>query len=81
MFAPPVDDVHPIVTPFAVASAGGRVLVGGYPAVACYSGHLFAAEVRDGATGDLLDELPPWPGSIADDLTTIAYGAEVWCAR
>jgi hypothetical protein len=81
VFAPPVDDVQPSAGPLAVSTGARRVLVGAYQNASCYAGHEFSVEVRDGATGDLLDQLPPRVRSSGGDLTRIAYDSQIWCAR
>jgi hypothetical protein len=82
-------DVRPLELPYAVTAGGARVLTGALPAnLACYAGPGFTLRVQDGASGAVLDELPPWPtlfpadpSGIDEDATRIAYGTQLWCAR
>ena len=44
-------------------------------------GPQFELLLREVATGDLLDMLPPGPVVADGELRTLAYGAQLWCAR
>jgi len=67
----------------AVTAGGARLLLGAGPSNgACYSGPALTAQLIDGATGEILDELPPSPRTLDDEVIRIVYGSgEVWCAR
>jgi hypothetical protein len=73
---------NPGEAPYAVTGGGARVVTGALPSnLACYAGPGFPVRVQDGATGEVLDELPPGPTSFDDGATRVAYGAQLWCAR
>jgi hypothetical protein len=82
-FGPRADEPGPpLETPYAVTPGGARVLSGAFPSnLSCYAGPGFALRVQDGATGEVLDLLPPAPSSLDGAATRIAYGTQVWCAR
>jgi hypothetical protein len=68
---------------FAVAISPGatRVLTGAAPAGSCYFGPQFPIEVHDVATNTVVDMLPPAPAAADGAVRTVAYGAQLWCAR
>ena len=41
----------------------------------------FEILVQDLETGAPIDALPPPPAAVDDQADTIAYGAQLWCAR
>jgi WD40 repeat protein len=67
----------------AVTAGGARLLLGARPSNgACYSGPGLTVQMIDGQTGAILDELPPDPRALDDEVTRLVYGSgEVWCAR
>jgi WD40 repeat protein len=67
--------------PVAIASGGARLLTGVSPERSCYGGPQLESVLRQVATGDVLDLLPPGPVVADGDLRTLAYGAQLWCAR
>lgn len=68
---------------FAVAISPGaqRVLTGAQPANSCYNGPGFPIWVHEVGGGGVVDMLPPAPAAADGALRTIAYGAQLWCAR
>jgi WD40 repeat protein len=67
--------------PVAVTPGGGRVLTGAVPAGSCYFGPAFPTELHDVGTNTVVDTLPPGPSAVDGAVRTIAYGAQLWCAR
>ena len=67
--------------PIAIASGGARLLTGASPERSCYGGPQLELLLRQVATGELLDLLPPGPVVADGELRTLAYGAQLWCAR
>ena len=67
--------------PVAIASGGTRLLTGASPERSCYGGPQLELVLRQVATGDVLDLLPPGPVVADGELRTLAYGAQLWCAR
>ena len=68
---------------FAVAISPGarRALTGAAPASSCYYGPQFPIEVHDVGTNTIVDTLPPAPVATDGTMRTVAYGAQLWCAR
>ena len=67
--------------PVAVTPGGVRVLTGAQAGGSCYYGPQFPTEVHDVASGAVVDALPPAPTAFDGPVRTIAYGAQLWCAR
>jgi len=67
--------------PIAIASGGARLLTGASPERSCYGGPQLESLLRQVVTGDVLDALPPGPVVADGELRTLAYGAQLWCAR
>ena len=67
--------------PIAIASGGARLLTGASPERSCYGGPQLELLLRQVATGELLDMLPPGPVVADGELRTLAYGAQLWCSR
>jgi hypothetical protein len=67
--------------PVAVTPGGGRVLTGAQPVGSCYYGPQFPIDVHDVASGAVVDTLPPGATAVDDPVRTVAYGAQLWCAR
>jgi hypothetical protein len=68
----------PVEYPVAISSGAGRILTGAQPASSCYFGPQFPIEVHEGA---VVDTLPPAPATADAAVRTVAYGAQLWCAR
>ena len=58
-----------------------RAFTGAAPAGSCYFGPQFPIEVHDVGTNTIVDTLPPAPAATDGTMRTIAYGAQLWCAR
>ena len=58
-----------------------RALTGAAPAGSCYFGPQFPLEVHDVGTNTIVDTLPPAPAATDGTMRTVAYGAQLWCAR
>jgi hypothetical protein len=67
--------------PIAVAPGGGRVLTGAESNASCFDGPGFEILVHDVGTGAVVDALPPGPVAVDAAVRTLAYGAQLWCAR
>jgi hypothetical protein len=68
--------------PIAIDAGGHRLVIGGEPVnFACYSGPQFEILVHDVASGEVIDRLPPAPAAVDAAARTVAYGAQLWCAR
>ena len=67
--------------PVAIAPGGARVLTGATPSGSCYYGPEFSTEVHDVAIGRVVDTLPPALTATDGALRTVAFGAQLWCAR
>jgi hypothetical protein len=67
--------------PVAIAAGGGHVLTGARDLSSCSDSPQFEILVRDAATGAVIDRLPPAPAAVDAAARTIAYGAQLWCAR
>jgi WD40 repeat protein len=67
--------------PVAVGRGGGRVITGAQERASCSWAPGFTSRVHDVATDTIIDELPPHVTSTSADLTVIAYGPVLWCAR
>ena len=72
---------EPTEFPVAISPGAERVLTGTNVYASCYSGPAFEVHVHDVASGALLDALPPLPGAVDGAARTLAYGAQLWCAR
>jgi len=72
---------EPIEFAVAISPGATRVLTGAMPAGSCYFGPQFPTEVHDVGTGTIVDTLPPAPAATDGALRTVAYGAQLWCAR
>jgi WD40 repeat protein len=72
---------NPDERPAAISPDGARMLTGTYVFPSCYSGPAFEAHLHDTASGTLLDALPPAPDAVDGAIRTVAYGAQLWCAR
>ena len=72
---------EPVEFAVAIAPGGGRALTGAQPASSCYYGPQFPIEVHDVGTNTVVDTLPPAPAATDGTMRTVAYGAQLWCAR
>ena len=71
----------PVEYAVAIAPGAARVLTAAQPAGECYEGPEFPIWVHDPGAGGVVDVLPPAPAAADAALRTIAYGAQLWCAR
>jgi hypothetical protein len=68
--------------PVAIATDGTRIVTGAEPDyLSCYAGPSFEVRVHDAADGHVIDTLPPGPSALDAQARTLAYGAQLWCAR
>jgi hypothetical protein len=85
VFGPRVDAAvgsSVVEQPLAVTAGGARLLLGAGPDASCYSGPGLTVQVIDSQTGEILDDLPPDPMTLDDEVTRLVYrSGEVWCAR
>lgn len=72
---------EPVEYAVAVSPGAESVLTGAQPSGSCYFGPQFPIELHDVATRAVLDTLPPAPAASDGAMRTIAYGAQLWCAR
>jgi len=68
--------------PVAIAPGARWILTGAQHTDSCYAGPQFDDTLRDSTpAARVLDRLPPNATSVDAALRTIAYGAQLWCAR
>ena len=72
---------EPIEFAVAVSPGGARVLTGALPSGSCFFGPAFPIEVHDVGAGQVIDTLPPGATATDGAVRTVAYGAQLWCAR
>ena len=72
---------EPVEYAVAISPGAEHVLTGAQPAGSCYDGPQFPIWVHDVGAGAVVDMLPPAPAAADGALRTIAYGAQLWCAR
>ncbi|HTB60668.1 MAG TPA: WD40 repeat domain-containing protein [Polyangia bacterium] len=68
-------------TPLAISAHGERIITGAREVASCSHAPGFTSRVRDVASDAVVDELPPGPTSASADLSVVAYGPVLWCAR
>jgi WD40 repeat protein len=67
--------------PVALAGDGRRTVTTAREFGSCYNGPGFTSRIHDVASGGVIDELPPNVTSTSADLSVVAFGPVVWCAR
>ncbi|MES1164608.1 MAG: hypothetical protein ABUR63_02520, partial [Verrucomicrobiota bacterium] len=67
--------------PVAVSASGDAVITDACAKGPCVFAPGFTSRVHDVATDQIIDELPPGITSSSADLSVVALGAVVWCAR
>jgi len=72
---------EPVEYAVAVSPGADRALTGAQPASSCYFGPQWPIAVHDVRAGQIVDTLPPAPAASDGALRTVAYGAQLWCAR
>jgi hypothetical protein len=75
-------ELAPEEYPIAVSGGAARILTGAAHRRSCYLGPDFEVHVRDNGAGEVVvDALPPGVTAVDAAARTIAYGAQLWCAR
>jgi WD40 repeat protein len=67
--------------PIAVSAHGDRVITGAQKFADCGNWPAFTSRIHDVAADTVVDELPPGVTSTSADLTVVAIGEVLWCAR
>jgi hypothetical protein len=67
--------------PVALAADGRRTVTSARQLGPCTYGPGFTSRVHDVASSTVIDELPPNVTSTSADLSVVAFGPVLWCAR